>query len=374
MLSRAFPGSAVFLVLTLAGLLLAASASPHSLNGSVPDFQALIVSHAEPLASLSSATEAWSLFSSTFAPALGLPSITATRPDRRGEPELTETATHLVVELAAWQLAATVRQAVDLGNATGLTGLEPRFSRQRWLLAQRAELGQAAKLAAVLTWASGPSPHEAPDRFEQYAAFLDQTYPDLTQGEQSWVQLADREGLEGIQRRLGAFWDGRPTEPDKDAWTYRYFATRVRPVLMAHLAALTVRAEALAEQGAREDWIRLRDWMDLSRQRKGLARLCGTWQWTVHNHQNHQEHKMAIIFPPADVLESPHFTGLRPRTIVILADSVYLRWEFQGRVQEDSLLFAGEGQRLEGTFTNSAGAWGSITGKRVGVCETPAQR
>ena len=100
---------------------------------------------------------------------------------------------------------------------------------------------------------------------------------------------------------------------------------------------------------------------------RGLARLCGTWQWTVHNHKNHQDHKMTMIFPPADYV-SP--SPARPAQVTVLGDSVYLRWEFQGGYQEDSLLFTGEGQRLEGNFINSAGAWGSITGKRTGACGT----
>jgi hypothetical protein len=37
-------------------------------------------------------------------------------------------------------------------------------------------------------------------------------------------------------------------------------------------------------------------------------------------------------------------------------------------IQEDSLLFTGEGQRVEGSFVNSSGAWGSIMGKRTAAC------
>jgi hypothetical protein len=53
---------------------------------------------------------------------------------------------------------------------------------------------------------------------------------------------------------------------------------------------------------------------------------------------------------------------------VVLGDVVYLRWEGDGKVQEDSLLFSKEGQRLEGTFVNSQGGWGSISGKRTAAC------
>ena len=52
----------------------------------------------------------------------------------------------------------------------------------------------------------------------------------------------------------------------------------------------------------------------------------------------------------------------------MLGDTIFLRWEFQIGYQEDSLLFIRDGQRLEGSFTNSAGAWGSITGKRTSSC------
>ena len=57
-----------------------------------------------------------------------------------------------------------------------------------------------------------------------------------------------------------------------------------------------------------------------------------------------------------------------PAEIVVLGDVVYLRWEAEGRVQEDSLLLSKEGQRLEGTFVNNAGGWGAITGKRTAAC------
>jgi hypothetical protein len=103
---------------------------------------------------------------------------------------------------------------------------------------------------------------------------------------------------------------------------------------------------------------------------RGQARLCGTWQWTVHNHKNHQEHKSALILPP------PENTPNAPRLsrFVVNGDTVYLRWEFAGAVQEDSLLLTGEGNRLEGTFKNSTGTWGSITGKRIAGCPRPEPR
>jgi hypothetical protein len=72
-----------------------------------------------------------------------------------------------------------------------------------------------------------------------------------------------------------------------------------------------------------------------------------------------------MVFPPPGNTTS---SKANPAKVMVLGDSVYLLWEFRSGYQEDSLLFTGEGQRLEGTFTNSAGAWGSITGKRVAAC------
>jgi hypothetical protein len=54
---------------------------------------------------------------------------------------------------------------------------------------------------------------------------------------------------------------------------------------------------------------------------------------------------------------------------VILGDSIYLRWEQGEFVQEDSLLFIKEGGRIEGSFENNTGGWGSITAKRTAPCQ-----
>lgn len=121
--------------------------------------------------------------------------------------------------------------------------------------------------------------------------------------------------------------------------------------------------EAWAIETVHREWFRIYNWKDQVRQQRGLARLCGTWQWSIHNHQNHREEKTAVIFaPPGSV------SATSPAEITVLGDSVYLRWETRAGVQEDSLLFSGEGQRLEGTFVNTAGGWGSITGKRTASC------
>lgn len=133
--------------------------------------------------------------------------------------------------------------------------------------------------------------------------------------------------------------------------------------------AVGVAVGHLAQEAGRqamEEWWRLKTWKDRVRGMRGQSRLCGTWQWVIHNHQrHHEEQKLSLIFPPPATDSTP-IPGLSE--IVVLGDVVYLRWERDGKVQEDSLLFSKEGQRLEGTFVNSQGGWGSVSGKRTASC------
>lgn len=138
------------------------------------------------------------------------------------------------------------------------------------------------------------------------------------------------------------------------------------PARMAQLAGLAFRAEAEAERNARLQWDRLLSWTEHLKAQKAAARLCGTWQWTIHNHKNHQEHKTAIVFLPPGIPAPPDMP--QPAKMVVMGDAVYLRWDFQSGYQEDSLLFVKEGRHLEGTFTATTGDRGAITGKRIAGC------
>lgn len=58
-----------------------------------------------------------------------------------------------------------------------------------------------------------------------------------------------------------------------------------------------------------------------------------------------------------------------PTTIAVRGDTVYLEWTFpQGR-QEDSLLLSNRDTIMEGTFKNTLGPYGSISGKRLSTCQ-----
>lgn len=134
------------------------------------------------------------------------------------------------------------------------------------------------------------------------------------------------------------------------------------------LKALSAAANQLAleaHQQALTEWWALKTWKDRVRATRGRTRLCGTWQWVIHNHQNHQEQKVSMLFPPIGQEKTVPYL---PAEMQVLGDAIYLRWETQGRVQEDSLLFIKDGTRIEGSFINNTGGWGSITGKRTSDC------
>ncbi|ULA63188.1 MAG: Flagellar hook-associated protein flgK [Nitrospira sp.] len=146
-------------------------------------------------------------------------------------------------------------------------------------------------------------------------------------------------------------------EPKADAAA----ADRTTLALSAGRLALDAQQRAIAE------WWHLKTWKDRVRTVRGRNKLCGTWQWIIHNHQqHHQEQKLAILLPPPGA-DYPLPPGLVET--VVLGENVYLRWESNGQIQEDSLQFTKEGKGLEGTFVNSQGGWGSISGKRTSDCK-----
>ncbi|MBH0201324.1 MAG: hypothetical protein HP496_03220 [Nitrospira sp.] len=121
-----------------------------------------------------------------------------------------------------------------------------------------------------------------------------------------------------------------------------------------------------ASHKATAAWWDIYGWKERIRQAKGRARLCGTWQWIIHNHQIHGEQKATIIFPPPGQVSAQ---GATPTEIIILGDAIYLRWEHNGQLQEDSLLFIKDDAKLEGSFVNNTGGWGPITAKRTAPCQ-----
>jgi len=285
-----------------------------SLPSSIPDFPSVIRAHSDQLTKMDSDKAAVILFVSAVGPALqlgdaartlGANALPAKLANELLVPDLTAAVHRLMGGLAAWRLAFAVRQAV--GDQQFTTAPERLFASPH-----------------VKTW-------------------LDQ------QGNAPWHDSLGR--LSDVV-----------TSPE---WV-KGNSGDSSATLSASALERASRLEVDAIQAVYQEWDRLRNWKDRVRGLRGQARLCGTWQWIIHNHQqHHQEQKLLLLFPPAGHTQA---TLLGLVETIVLGENVYLRWELNGRVQEDSLQFSKEDQRLEGTFVNSEGGWGSISGKRTAGC------
>ncbi len=290
-------------LVTLAGLSSAWGEPPSSLPPAD-----VVKSHASQLASVNSRAGALAAFTTAVGPALGLRDVAGT--------------------LGAKGIPA--KMAKELGVAELTTTAEK-------LMAALAAWQLADQVMQAIEPPSTDSVSPAPDDTRE--AWLTANGP--------WSALPD------LQRLL------RMASPVETADR----SARLQDLETA-LAANRLALEASERAAAL--WWDLQGWKDRVRETRGRTRLCGTWQWVIHNHQNHQEQKTSMMFLPPGV-EKP---GLpTPAEIVILGDSIYLRWEMDGRVQEDSLLFIKDGSRIEGSFVNNLGGWGSITGKRTAGCQ-----
>ncbi len=285
-----------------------------ALPSSTPDFPLIIRTHSEQLAKLESDKEAGSLFVSAIGPAiqlgdaartLGANPLPAKLMKELLVPDLTAAVQRLMGNLAAWRFASTVRQAVIVR----------------------------------------PSASMAEQLFGSPQA-------------RAWLDRQEKSPWHGSLQQLSE----AVASPE---WAKESQGEPATTLLISALEQAT-RLEIEALQAAYQEWDRIRNWKDQVRGLRGQARLCGTWQWIVHNHQrNHQEQKLTLSFPPAGQTQAP-LPGLMET--VVLGENVYLRWEMAGLVQEDSLQFSKEGHRLEGTFVNSQGGWGSVSGKRTAGC------
>jgi hypothetical protein len=310
--------SRIGLVLTLAVVSILGtwlhSNAEESLPSSLPDFPSIVRAHSERLAMIESDKEANTLFVSAIGPALHMDDavrtlktnpLSAKLARELLAQDLSAAALRLMSNLAAWHLASTIRHAVS--------------DQQLAIVTQ--QLSQPSQARAWLDQQKQAPWHDA---LNQLIAVIDSP---------EWVE-GSRDG-----------------------------STSALSITLLDRAG---HMEAEALQASYREWDRIRSWKDRVRDFRGKTRLCGTWQWTIHNHQqHHQEQKLSLLFPPPGV---PHSTLRELAEAIVLGDNVYLRWEFNGRTQEDSLQFSNEGRRLEGTFVNSEGGWGSVSGKRTADC------
>ncbi len=257
-----------------------------------------------------------------------------------------------------------LRKIVLLGSQREWLLSKPSLDKLKYLLDFHDKLS---------TWAQqGPhhsSSHEDISKFDKlYRQF------DLTANQQTWIALFNDLGFSGILTRLEEYGQTQDQEDSplpsseslKQAAMLHYIETRLFPMFHAHLLTHAIQVEAQAYDVAWKSWSHIQEWQEQERTQLAKRRLCGTWKWIVHNHQNHGDHKTTMTFSSP---EQSTPSQVQPTTILIHGDTVFLKWTFPQGIQEDSLLMSNRDTRLEGTFTNSLGPHGSISGKRLSPCK-----
>jgi hypothetical protein len=213
------------------------------------------------------------------------------------------------------------------------------------------------------------SPHNHVSQFEKLDYHIDST-----SSRQTWISLFNDLGFTGIQAKLGEYWQQHDQQDLplpasnslQQAYIQHYIESRLFPIFYAHLLIQAIQAEAQAYTVAWESWNHIQQWQQQEHTHRAMERLCGTWKWIIHNHQNHGDHKTTMTFS-APGQSTP--SQVQPSSILIHGDTVYLKWTFPQGIQEDSLLLSNRDTRLEGTFTNSLGPHGSISGQRLSPCQ-----
>ena len=207
--------------------------------------------------------------------------------------------------------------------------------------------------------------------YVQFTHFHDQA--NSTMESLSWMNLLNDRGVKGIEDKLHEYWqqkDQQARHPisasKKQAYIQQYIASRLLPIFHTYLLTQAMEIEAQAYNVAWESWHHIQQWQQQEQDKQARMRLCGKWKWIIHNHQNHGDHKTTMTFHSPD-LATP--SQVQPTTILIHGDTVYLKWTFPQGTQEDSLLLSNHDARLEGTFTNSLGPHGSISGQRLSPCQ-----
>ena len=242
---------------------------------------------------------------------------------------------------------STIGPALGLNDAAGAVGAK-RLSSKLVKELRLAELSQsiAELMAAMAVWQFADSiGHEGTPSTTSNS--LHTTQQDWVTSRSKVTSLSDLFRLVQTDPRAGP---SQSTVPLKNT----------ELLLAANRTALE------ASQKATAAWWDIYGWKERIRQAKGRARLCGTWQWIIHNHQKHGEQKSTIMFPPLGQVSAQ---ASAPTEIIILGDAIYLRWEHNGQLQEDSLLFIKDDAKIEGSFVNNMGGWGPISGKRTAPCQ-----
>lgn len=291
----------------------------------------------------------------------------------------------LTRNLLATTVARTIQTYVQHHDLNNLTYLDEHAETIEWM---RSHSSLPPSVSDMMTFHShlqayfknGLTLTNRPDDFEAFATFIDHRYPMLTGSQDSWVHLMEQGELEKISERLTEYWDAPASQSHLDGgpselqdhrvsplnYAHYYSQTRLWPIFRAYLLSLAIRAEAESLLSAEQTLTSIHNDQESDTLTRAKARICGKWQWTVHNHQNHGDHKLIMYLG-----ESKDFPASQPQPtdVQIHGNTVYLLWKFPQGFQEDSLLLSNNDGRLEGTFQNTFGPYGSITGKRLSSCK-----
>lgn len=355
---------------------------------SVLEVEALEDRHSALLRTVASDEEALAAFVTMFPHMvrdLQVPRAARSRRSQAGfsfEPAVRPHLIQLTANMAAAIGARAIRDAIaHRDRVMGQAILDEQTAQHAWFRASGLGTELIDLLALVRVWiafdaAMMDRPSAIPPLYERFADEVERLHPELSGASDGWIAILETEGMAGLDTRLRKTWEkfnderaSRVPRGDMEEEARPYLRTfmsgRLWPVFRASLMARAILARAQAEENARRAWNKLLTWHAQRQEARALARLCGTWRWTVHNHQNHRDQTMTLSF----VLPEDYRPGqLRPATVLIHGDTVYLRWEFPSGFQEDSLLLSNRDRRLEGTFVNSRGPYGSISGKRLETC------
>lgn len=281
--------------------------------------------------------------------------------------------------LAATAYARDIRTKIMEPTVSPSLEIIPGESQRQWMVEQ-ASLQPLTIVTDLYRQVSAWSQITAPPlssgtQYGKFTSFYDHTYPDGSDHPLSWIRLFQEHGQKGIESRLRKFWQTPDqssstqsvSEVTHEAFAQQYIRSRLLPLFRAALLSQTTQMEAIGYETARTSWHHIQQWQQKNEIKSAAARLCGTWRWIVHNHQNHGDHKATITFSAPDDPAPPQ---IQPTTIKIQGDTVYLQWTFPQGIQEDSLLLSNRDTHLAGTFKNSLGPHGSISGKRLSTCRS----
>ena len=211
--------------------------------------------------------------------------------------------------------------------------------------------------------------------YRQFEASVNEQFPITMVPADSWITICEEYGVEGIRQKLQGFQTGLSASEDsntslqsrKTDYAPHFIRTQLLPMLQSYITQEARTVQLQAYEIIFTEIPDLTQWQQQEQERTMLARVCGSWLWTLHNHLNHQDHKLTVNFyPPGEPIPPDQPT---PNTVTVSGDTVYVEWIFGQGKQEDSLLLSNRDTIMEGTFKNSLGPYGSISGKRLTVCK-----